>query len=190
MDKLDIQRWDDLSPSQQREVAGLLDRVWPSSPSDATSVEPLHNPALQPVSLRMLRGSELVAYAAVLSQRVEVAGQVYLAQGLSCVACEPRLQGQGLGGRVVAEATAWMKNSGADFGIFSCDAELLPFYCHHGWVEAPGVLLCGSVDTAALNSADTGKRVLLRLWSTRTRARAADFGQACIVLGLPPGEFW
>lgn len=188
MDQLEIQAWAALGPQQQEQVARLLDRVWPPQPGDA--VGPLHNPALQPLALRLLRGGELVAYAAVLSQCVEVAGEGYLAQGLSCVACDPALQGQGLGGKVVAAATARMAASGADIGVFTCDPELLPFYRRHGWGEAPGVLLRGSLDAAAINSRDAGKHVLLRLWSARAQAHAADFGQAGIVLGLPPGEFW
>ena len=186
----DSQEWLSLSHSQQEAVIGLLDRVWPPLPSEVASVTPLHNPDLSPVSFRLLDGDELVAYGAVLSQCVTVAGLVYLAQGLSCVACEPRLQGKGFGRRIVAEATAWMNHSGADIGIFTCDPELVPFYSQYGWVEAPGVLLCGSLDSTAINSADAGKRVLLQLWSTRAKANESDFGQVKIDLGLPIGEFW
>ncbi|MGU5680086.1 GNAT family N-acetyltransferase [Aeromonas allosaccharophila] len=191
MDKIDFLEWVHMNPKQQRDVVSLLDRVWPSLHlSDAANVASLHNPSLKPQSLRLLRGDEPVAYVAVLSQTVEVAGQSYLAQGLSCVACEPELQGLGLGSRVVAEATAWMKNSGADIGIFTCDPELVPFYSRFGWAEVPRLLLYGSLDVGAINSVDAGKRVMLQLWSTRAKAREVDFGQTKINLGLPIGEFW
>lgn len=43
MEQLDIQAWAELGPSQQEQVARLLDRVWPPQPGSAAG--PLHNPA-------------------------------------------------------------------------------------------------------------------------------------------------
>ncbi|WP_051229478.1 GNAT family N-acetyltransferase [Paludibacterium yongneupense] len=180
--------WQDLDIPRREALKRLLTRVWPG---DEAPDLPWFDACLEPYSVWIAQNGIALAHAAILHKTVRVGGESFLACGLSCVATDPDFRGRGLGRRVLADATWTLLEGRADFAVFTCDRELLPFYAESGWREADALVLRAGEGAAALSSEHMpDKAVLLRLMSPRARAAAAHFSHGVLTLGLPDGQFW
>jgi GNAT superfamily N-acetyltransferase len=180
--------WQELDAPRREALEHLLQRVWPGMVAPG---EPWFDAELEPCSVWLARNGHALSHAAIVHKTVRVGGEAFLACGLSCVATDPDFRGLGLGRRVLADATWTMLEGRADFAVFSCDRELLPFYAESGWREAERLELRAGDGPAALSSARMpGKAVLLRLMSPRARAAAGLFTGGVVTLDLPDGQFW
>ncbi len=167
-----------------RSRAGLGTRP---SPGEASAQ---HDPALDAVSFYSCSDGDVVSYAAVVRKTITHDGHAFDIAGLSAVVTDPNLRNLGLGRRTVEAATRWMEQSGADFGVFTCDPPLARFYARAGaWPVAPNVVLVGNRSDAALRSDSLGKVVLMRLFSKRAHVAAPILTRATIDLDLPVGQF-
>jgi GNAT superfamily N-acetyltransferase len=93
----------------------------------------IQRPWFRPVHLVLAEGGILMAYAGVARKLLEHAGETYEAYGLSGVYTYPAFRRQGHGRRVVDAATARIRASDADIGLFVCVPELASFYAVSGW---------------------------------------------------------
>ena len=75
----------------------------------------------------------LVAHAGYLLIDVEADGVRIPGVGLGSVMVHPSLRGQGIGARLVHEATDRMKMTGRPFALLFCREIRLPFYRRLGW---------------------------------------------------------
>jgi GNAT superfamily N-acetyltransferase len=175
----------------RRAIALLQYRASPtagSPPSDP--IEPEHDPVLEALSFYLLDDSRLVSYAAVVHKQIKHGDATLWIAGLSCVATDPDYQGRGLGTRVVGAASRYIEQSTIDMGIFTCDPPLTRFYaCAGAWPVAPNIVLIGGQYDGALTSVALRKAVLMRLFSAKAQAMAAQLCRATIDLNLPAGQF-
>jgi GNAT superfamily N-acetyltransferase len=175
----------------RRAIALLQYRASPnagSAPGDP--IEPEHDPLLDALSFYLLDGRHVVSYAAVVHKQIEYRDATLWIAGLSCVATDPDYQGRGLGSRVVGAATRYIEQSTIDLGIFTCDPPLARFYISAGaWTVAPDVVLIGGQYDGALTSVALQKVVLMRLFSAKAQAMAAQLRRTTIDLDLPAGQF-
>jgi aminoglycoside 2'-N-acetyltransferase I len=147
---------------------------------------PVHDPALFPVSMLLVQGDVVVAALDVLSKLLNHAGEAYLVTGLSTVVTDPARRRHGHGRTLVNAAREAMKLGGADLGVFTCDAELVPFYASSGWDVLPGAVLVGGTPEKPLRSDSLGKATMACFFSDRAAERRADFEHAD--LDLYPGS--
>ncbi|WP_062430595.1 GNAT family N-acetyltransferase [Herbidospora daliensis] len=123
----------------REQVVALHASEWPGSSSG-------HDPLLDPVSLLLLDGDEVVATLDILSKPIVHAEQTFQASGLSAVVTRGDRRGRGYGKALVAAALRSMVDSVAappDLGIFTCDRPLRAFYEAAGWECLPGTVLIG-----------------------------------------------
>ncbi len=179
-------------PSLRREIATLQDLAYgPSDPEANGRLSPLHNPALNARSCFIRSDGWLVSYAGIVTKAIVHAGQSFTISGLSCVATDPDYRHRGLARRVVAAATAYIEQSGVDFGVFTCAPEIVRLYTGAGsWSITPDAVLVGSRDPSAITSSALGVAVLMRLFSTKAQAVAGTLLSGTIDLDLPIGHFW
>src|SRR5262245_25943816 len=175
----------------RRAIALLQHRVAPTTvPLPGDPLPPEHDLMLDALSFYLLAGSRVVSYAAVVHKQIEHGAETFWIAGLSCVATDPEYQGRGFGSRIVGAATRYIEQSTIDFGVFTCDPPLARFYARAGaWPVAVDVVLIGSHDDGALTSMALQKVVLMRLFSAKAQAAAAQLRQTVINLDLPVGQF-
>lgn len=118
----------------REQVAALHESVWPGS-------SPGHDPLLDPVSLLLLDGDEVVAALDILSKPLVHAGETFAASGLSAVVTRGDRRGRGHGKALVSAGRQAM--AGRDLGIFTCDRPLRGFYEDAGWECLPGTVVIG-----------------------------------------------
>jgi len=168
----------------RRQVVALQRQAWPSG--EPLRLDPVHDPALRPLSLLGLAGRRVVCALDILSKQIVHGGGHYEASGLSTVVTDERERGRGFGVALVARAREEIEASGADLGIFTCDIPLQEFYERAGWQLLPGAVLVGGTPAAPFPSDQFGKVTMARFFSERARRRAATFAGARIE--LYPGE--
>ena len=135
-----IQNYNDASETLRREIAEMLQQIWPNAADDSELSHPLE---LTAHSFFCRVDGKLVAYTAVLQKDIVHAGVLFRLAGLSCVATLPEYRKLGFGSCLVRSATDWMaQKKHLDFGIFTCQPEFIHFY-HRcgGWQVNPNVTL-------------------------------------------------
>ena len=181
--------YQDLPPAWRREINAKLHLAYQCE-GEPDLDEALHRPALDARAFWLADNGRLAAYASAFGKTIIHQGAVFSLGSLGCVATQPAMRGRGLGERVVAAASDWLRTCGRyDVAAFSCDAGLLPFYRRAAGWEAADIVLIANDDEEALRSDALGKVVVLELLSERARAAEASFRGATVNLGLPPGEF-
>ena len=152
--------------------------------------EALHRPALEARAFWLVDNGRLAAYASAFGKTIIHQEAEFSLGSLGCVATQPEMRGRGLGERVVAAASDWLRACGRyDIAAFTCDAGLLPFYRRAAGWEAADLVLVANDEESALRSDALGKVVVLELLSGRARAAEVSFRGAVVNLDLPPGEF-
>ncbi|MEU3841094.1 GNAT family N-acetyltransferase [Streptomyces sp. NPDC028635] len=128
----------------RRQVRALQEGAWPSSDEvSAASLEPVHDPALRPVSMLLVSGDTVLAALDVLTKEITHAGRRWAAGGLSTVVTRPEARGRGHGRHLVSTAREAMAEQGLEVGLFTCDRPLQAFYESAGWRRLPGTVLVG-----------------------------------------------
>ena|GEM_PF-306461 len=186
----------------KREMALLQRRAYPDADQTLDELPPptaltiddevprVHDAALDAISFYSRVGSTMISYAGVVRKTISHDGQQFAVAGLSCVMTDKDYWGRGFGSQTVVAATRWIEHSDTDFGIFTCDPPLAPFYERAGsWPVVPDVVLIGSAEEGALCSADLGKAVLMRLFSQKARSSEKRLRNTTINLDLPLGQF-
>lgn len=174
------------------EIAVMLHQVWPDAcPMTGVTIPEAHDKELNARSFYSYIDGKLVSYAGVVHKTIKHDGQTYNIADLSCVATDPKYQGQGVGLRTVAAATQWIeKQRDIDFGIFTCKSSLASFYNHAGaWPAVPGVVLIGNRGEGALSSESLDVVVLMRLFSEKAKAYESILRHTTINLDFPDGQF-
>ena len=134
----------DTPEALRRQVLAAQDEAWPSdSGSAAASLAPVHDPALQPVSMLLVEGDTVVSALDVLFKQIEHAEWSLAAAGLSTVVTPLAHRGRGFGRMLVTHAYEAMPTFGVDLGVFTCDRPLQGFYAACGWEWLPGTVLVG-----------------------------------------------
>lgn len=184
--------YNDAPNSCRREIAEMLNRIWPDENLKQDDTIPLtHDESLNARSFLTYVDGRLASYVGVVRKTIKHSGQLFNIAGLSCVATDPDFQGQGLGSRTVASATRWIEeHSDIDLGVFTCEPSLACFYERAGaWQVNPNVKLIGSCDERALSSDLLQVVVLLRLFSAKAQTYETKLRQSPINLELPVGQF-
>lgn len=172
-----------LPDALRAQALALQDQAWPPASDD---VQRGHDPALNPLAVLLIDGGQVVACLDILSTEFRHCDENYQASGLSAVVTDTAHRGRGHGHRLVLEARALVKSSGADLGIFTCDKELSGFYERAGWSVLPGTVLIGGTPEKPFPSDQFDKATLAAFFTPRARHNAGHFVGARIA--LYPGE--
>ena len=170
-------------PALRRQVLDLHRQAWPADAVPAVG-EPIHDPALEPVSMLLVDGETVLAALAVLVKDVGHAGATFRAAGLSTVVTRADVRGSGHGRRLVIAARESMPERGIDLGLFTCDRELAGFYERSGWDVLAGAVLIGGTPDDPFPSDRPGfdKVTLAAFFSPAAQANRAAFEHARIEL--------
>lgn len=154
------------------EVFALQQLAWPDA-----SVEPgpVHDPALDPVTMALVVDGAVVAALDVLSAALRHRGVTYRASGLSAVVTDPRVRGQGFASRLVAAARHAIRGGDADLTLFTSRPELRGLYVGAGFEVLDGTVLVGGVPGDALASDTIGAITYGDFVSPLARAHRDDF---------------
>lgn len=174
----------DVPPDLRRQVLALHEEAWPGHP--VAAADPLHDPALDPISMLLVDEGRVLSALDILSKEITNAGERFAASGLSTVVTASAERRKGHGRRLVEAARAEIARQGADLGIFTCDTPLGPFYERAGWTILPGTVLVGGTPQDPLPS-DRFDKVTLGAFFT-PRARAAEETFLGVRVKLYPGE--
>ncbi|AUG78167.1 acetyltransferase [Kitasatospora sp. MMS16-BH015] len=169
-------------PALRAQVWALQEEAWPSGDPDPGLS---HDPELDPQTLLLVdEDGQLLAALDLLTTDFEHAGRVFRALGLSTVATYRAHQGRGHGRRLVEEALARIRRSGADLGLFTCDHRLRPFYEGAGWQPLPGSVILGGTpeDPFPSDSPGFAKTVMADFCSPEALAARPAFENARIPL--------
>jgi aminoglycoside 2'-N-acetyltransferase I len=167
-------------PILKAQVAALQEDAWPSSA--VTPPGPIHDAALEPRSMLLVRDGTVLAALDILSKAITHRGRSYLARGLSTVVTAQKHRRRGHGRALVTAAHDAIAVSGADLAIFTCDWPLRGFYESAGWHWLAGTVLLGGTPAKPLPSDVLGKVAMGDFFPARAKEAAGDFAGARIDL--------
>jgi len=122
--------YNEMPEALREEIAAMLHQVWPET---NFAHKPTHLPEFSARSFFCRIDGTLAAYAAVIQKEIHHDDVLFRFAGLSCVAVLPEYRFMGLGTQIVHTATQWMEQqSTLDFGIFTCQPELVFFLSKGG----------------------------------------------------------
>lgn len=176
------------------QVRAAQEQAWPSQEAaQAASLEPVHDPALRPVSLILVDKDEVLSALDLLFKTIEHAGATWDAVGLSTVVTPVAHRGHGHGHQLVSYARRTLADRGVDVALFTCDRPLQRFYTDAGWETLPGTVLVGGTDTDPLPSDSNGmdKATLGAFLTPRAaRARSAFIGARLLLHSGAIDRLW
>jgi len=161
------------------QVEALESQAWPPNPGIPAHG---HDPDLNPIAMVMTVDGRVVSSLAILSKSIVHGGVRFAASGLSAVVTDQALRGRGYGHQLVVAGKEAIRASGADLGIFTCDAPLVGFYEAAGWEPLPETVLIGGTPEAPLPSDLFAKVAVGAFFTDHARAHAASFRTARIEL--------
>ncbi len=133
---------EELPPDLRCQVLSFQRIQWPEGFVGVNRLRDwIHHPEQHPTHFVLVEDGVLISYAGVLWKELEHAGAVYKTYGLSGVLTYPAFGRQGYGSRVVAAATAHIRGTDADVGLFTCAPHLKDFYAASGWIPMEGAVL-------------------------------------------------
>jgi GNAT superfamily N-acetyltransferase len=166
------------------QAAALRALAWPGEgPPGAGAI---HDPALRPISMLLVRDGTVLAALDVLTKDLDHGGETYVASGLSTVVTGQAWQRRGHGRHLVATARDAIRAAGADLGIFTCDRPLRAFYESAGWRLLAGAVLIGGTPANPLPSDQFDKVTMGDFFSAKAVRNAVSF-TGCRI-GLYPGD--
>ncbi len=179
----------DVPTALRVQVLALQDQAWPGDETQepaGAEPGPVHDPALHPLSMVLVRDGKVVAALDILTKTIVHEGERYTVSGLSTVVTDASERGRGYGHRLVVAARERIERSGADLGIFTCDAPLRGFYERAGWSLLPGAVLVGGTPEDPFPSDRFDKVTMAAFFTPRARRASARFTDTRIE--LYPGE--
>jgi len=178
-------------PAQIRDqIVVLLKEQWPHTFRDDEPEWPSESPGLNPISVVLTTDGIVICHAAVSRKTISHVGRQYLVFGLSAMVTAAPYRRLGFGRRVLENATRYMQQQSADFGVFTCDEGLKSFYNWGGWEVASRSSLVGGTRENPLPSESLGKITLIQLFSPRARAARQAILSTPIQIELGEGKLW
>lgn len=123
----------------------------------------------------------LISHALVGYRTIQHGGESYQLYGVGAVMTATAFRKDGLGGRVVAAASDYIRASGADIGMLFTYPAIEHFYARYGWehLPEPGVTY-GDPDN---RQHDADAFIMLLPVSAKAHAHRADFDKGPIDVG-------
>jgi GNAT superfamily N-acetyltransferase len=114
----------------------------------------VQRPRFHPRHFLLVERGILVSYVGVVWKLLEHGGETYKTYGLSGVYTYPAFRREGHGRRLVDAATAFIRTSDADIGLFMCKPRNVRFYAAAGWIPMPRTALFGGPRSAPYPSGE------------------------------------
>ncbi|MCU1445448.1 GNAT family N-acetyltransferase [Cryobacterium sp.] len=174
-------RWEaDLSEHDHAALAALFARYYPR---DAATFTGAHSWFGARPEARVIgyHSGRPVAHLGFIRRMLRLeTGESQLVADVGLVGVDPDYQGNGLGGRLLAEAAAALRSLALPFGFLTCAPDLVAFYAGGGWRPATGQVT-RMIDTDLQPETYTGPALVLPV-----TASFADWpvGQSIIRDGL------
>ncbi len=122
---------------------------WPAGFMGANRLRDwIHHSKHHPTHFVFAEKGVLISYVGVAWKDLEHDGETYKTYGLSGVLTYPAFRRQGYGRRLVDAATAYIRQSDADIGLFTCAPGLERFYGVSGWIPMERSALLGGPRSA------------------------------------------
>jgi predicted GNAT family N-acyltransferase len=157
----------------QEQMLALLRDEWAADTDGG--VRPhnwIHRPQHHPTHFVLVEDGVLISHVGVLWTELEHEEASYLTYGLGEVLTRPSCRGRGHGSQLVAAATAFIRESNADIGLFTCAPRNVAFYAAQGWIPMTEAILFGGPRSAPHLSAEVA---MMGFFSARGQAARTAF---------------
>jgi hypothetical protein len=165
---------DDELPADLRcQILSFHRLVWPEDFCGDDRLRRWIQPArFHPVHVAIVDEGVLVSYAGVVWKCLAHEEQTFKIYGLSGVLTYPMFRHQGYGSQVVEAATAIIRASDADIGLFVCLPHLSGFYAASGWIPMGNAVLRSGPRSIAQ---PTRERVMMEFFSPKGKRARPSF---------------
>lgn len=152
---------------------------------ETDAARPLTAPVLCPTYFLLVEGERVLSYARTIRAAVPHAGLSFKLYGLGDVITGPEFRRHGYGGRIVREATTYIKlDQEADAAVLLTGPKLGPFYGRSGWEYVRGLRVATGWGGERVEEAAIPMMLFL---SAKARASRASFTEGVLAL---PGDEW
>jgi GNAT superfamily N-acetyltransferase len=174
-----------IPPRFGAQVRSLLCAAGWLGADETDAARPLPDPGLCPTYFLLVEGERLLSYARTIWAAVPHAGRSFKLYGLGDVITRPEFRRHGYGGRVVREATTYIKSDQeADAAVLLTEPKLEAFYGRSGWEYVR------ELRVATGGGGERGEEATIPMMlflSARAQGLRAAFTEGVLAL---PGDEW
>ncbi|GKT02699.1 GNAT family N-acetyltransferase [Furfurilactobacillus entadae] len=189
--KTETHHYFSLPPADKQAIADLSAIYWPNITDDPHAEENYHAYYEQLMVTTMHDDDgQLVGSLKIPSTAVIINDHRYQISGLSEVMIAPKYRRKGFGVALIMTAYALIQHDDADFSIFTCAPDLVPFYELGGWHPSPKTVLIGGSPAETIKSDAIGTIAMMDYFTPTALDHQKEIAQATINLGVGPKIMW
>jgi aminoglycoside 2'-N-acetyltransferase I len=177
--------------SYREQVHRLLFQEWPNAVENSHASWPTEPLNWNPVTILFINKlRNVVGLVIVQSTNYKEREIIYKVSGIGSMIISKEIRGIGYGKKLFRRADKVIGRNGNDFGVFTCDEKLVPFYTAYGWKSYEKVELIGGTKETPFSSWDAKKVTMLKAYSKRAKKEWEKIASSKIFLELGQGKLW
>lgn len=179
-----------LPPADKVALTNLSHHYWPNV-ADQPEDESLRRYLEQEIIVVMHdKNGELAGSLKIPTTPVVINEHHYQISGLSEVMIAPQYLHKGFGTSLILTAFALIQHDDADFSIFTCPPDLVPFYELGGWTSSPQTRLIGGTSSAPIASDKVGTVAMLSYFTPIALDHEQQIVDSTVRLNVAPHVMW
>ncbi len=179
-----------LPPADKVALAKLRHLYWPDV-ADQSEDESLRRYLEQEIIVVMRdKNGELAGSLKIPTSSVMIDDQHYQISGLSEVMIAPQYLHKGFGTSLILTAFALIQHDDADFSIFTCPPDLVPFYELGGWKSSPQTRLIGGTNSEPIASDKVGTVAMTSYFTPIAMDHEQQIADSTIALNVGSHIMW
>ncbi|MYV06082.1 MULTISPECIES: GNAT family N-acetyltransferase [Furfurilactobacillus] len=187
--KTDTYHYFSLPATDKAAIAELSHHYWPNV-EDADENDLRYYLEQQIVVVMHDKNGQLAGSLKIPTTSVTLNDQRYQVSGLSEVMIAPQYLHKGFGTSLIMTAFALIQHDDADFSIFTCPPDLVPFYELGGWTTSPQTVLIGGSSSNPIKSDNIGTVSMLSCFTPVALDHQEQIANSTIALNVGPNVMW
>ncbi|GEK29593.1 GNAT family N-acetyltransferase [Furfurilactobacillus siliginis] len=189
--KTDTYHYFALPDADKQAIDRLSNVYWPGITDDPERIKQLREYYEQIIVLVMYDDDgKLVGSVKMPSTTIFLNQQRYHVTGLSEVMIDPAYRHKGFGISLIMTAYALIQHDDADFTIFTCTPDLVPFYEQGGWQSSPQTVLIGGSAADPIASDKIGTVAMMSFFTPAAMDNQAEIEKSTIQLNVGEKIMW
>lgn len=172
------------------QILTLQNLEWPAAPGQQIETINWPDSDTHKTSFVYVENNQAICHVAVVGKTITQNRLEYKAFGLIEVVTHPDHRGKGIGVDLLKVAASYIDTCMPDISLFTCKANLVPFYEKGGWHYFKEICIVGGTKQKPFRSDDLQLATMMKFHSPKAYNNKQDFLNTDIYLELQENKLW